>query len=184
MLACAVIARVRYYPPGSLIAKLRDPVVTSNGDRLRFESFSGCCGVHARLDLLPAALDEAPRVSGTTNVDFNQPMRAALAGAAAGGPLLLSAGTDEAGGDDAGSVTERRVPLPSRWLKGLGGSRRCARRHETPGRGTVRLPRRAAVHPRPIPRQAARPLWAVPARTPAPPCPRAPARPACPARGA
>jgi len=23
------------------------PVVTSNADRLRFESFSGCCGVHA-----------------------------------------------------------------------------------------------------------------------------------------
>ena len=50
---------------------LRDPVVTSNDDRLRFESFSGCGGVHARLDLLPDALDEAPRASGTTNVDFS-----------------------------------------------------------------------------------------------------------------
>ena len=46
-------------------------MLTSNEDRLRFESFSGCCGVHARLDLLPDALDEGPRASGTTNVDFN-----------------------------------------------------------------------------------------------------------------
>ena len=54
-----------------------------------------CGGVHARLDLLPDALEEAPRASGTTNVDFNQPMRAALASAAAGGSVLLSVGTDE-----------------------------------------------------------------------------------------
>ena len=61
-------------------------MVTSNEDRLRFESFSGCCGVHARLDLLPDALDEGPRASGTTNVDFNHPMRAALASAVTGVP--------------------------------------------------------------------------------------------------
>ena len=80
MLACAAVARARYYTPASVIAAIRaDPVVTSNEDRLRFESFSGCCGVHARLDLLPDALDEGPRASGTTNVDFNHPMRAALA---------------------------------------------------------------------------------------------------------
>jgi hypothetical protein len=71
MLACAAIARARYYTPMHVIMKMiTDPVVTSNGDRLRFESFSGCCGVHARLDLLPEALDEAPRACGTTNVDF------------------------------------------------------------------------------------------------------------------
>jgi hypothetical protein len=55
-------------------------VVTSNGDRLRFESFSGCCGVHARLDLLPDALTGQPVRSGSTNVDFNEGMRAALGG--------------------------------------------------------------------------------------------------------
>jgi hypothetical protein len=78
MLACAAIARSRYYTPASVIMKMiTDPVVTSNGDRLRFESFSGCCGVHARLDLLPEALEAAPRACGTTNVDFNAPMRAA-----------------------------------------------------------------------------------------------------------
>jgi hypothetical protein len=42
LLAVAKVARTRYYtPPGMLAAILRaaDPVVTSNGDRLRFESF-------------------------------------------------------------------------------------------------------------------------------------------------
>ncbi len=38
-------------------AAIRDPVVTSHEDRLRFESFSGCCGVYARLDVLPGGLD-------------------------------------------------------------------------------------------------------------------------------
>ena len=60
-----------------------DPVVTCNTDRLRFESFSGCCGVHARTDILPAGLGNEPAASGTTNVDFNPDMRAALAGAVA-----------------------------------------------------------------------------------------------------
>jgi hypothetical protein len=82
MLACAAVARARYFRPPNVIAISRDPVVTSHEDRLRFESFSGCRGVHARLDLLPEALAGAPVSSGTANVDFNEPMRAALGGAA------------------------------------------------------------------------------------------------------
>ena len=39
------------------ILRAADPVVTSNGDRLRFESFSACCGVYARLDVMAAGLD-------------------------------------------------------------------------------------------------------------------------------
>jgi hypothetical protein len=162
MLACAAIARARYYTPMHVIMKMiTDPVVTSNDDRLRFESFSGCCGVHARLDLLPDALDEAPRASGTTNVDFNEPMRAALASAAAGGPVLLSVGTDEVAVTTMrGSVTERKVPLPSRWLKGFGevqaqvvGMTLVA---ALGGPDALRFIRG-------IPRRASRPLWAVPA---------------------
>jgi hypothetical protein len=41
----AVIARVvrtRYFMPSTMPTDLPDPVVTSNGDRLRFESFSWC----------------------------------------------------------------------------------------------------------------------------------------------
>jgi hypothetical protein len=163
MLACAAVARARYYhAPGSKVAEvIRDPVVTSNGDRLRFESFSGCCGVHARLDLLPDALQVAPRACGTTNVDFGQPMRAALAGAAAGGPVLLSVGTGEvAVTTTRGSVAERTVPLPGRWLKGFGEVQSLAAgmtlAAELTGPAALRFVRG-------IPRRAARPLWAVPA---------------------
>jgi len=55
-------------------------------------------------------------------------MRTALAGAAVSGPLLLSVGSDEVVVDVAGgSVTERKVPLPARWLKGFGEVQALAR---------------------------------------------------------
>ena len=56
LLAVAAVARARYYVPmtSQRLQDILDPVVTSSGDRLRFESFSGCCGVYARLDVLPA----------------------------------------------------------------------------------------------------------------------------------
>ena len=94
-------------------------MVTSNGDRLRFESFSGCCGVYARLDLLAGALDSRPIDTGTTNVDFNPPMRAALARVGAGDPLHLRVGESVKVTTLEASVTEERVPLPARWLKGF-----------------------------------------------------------------
>jgi hypothetical protein len=162
MLGCAAVARARYNIPASVIAAIRaDPVVTSNGDRLRFESFSGCCGVHARLDLLPSALAEAPVTAGTTNVDFNEPMRAALAGVASGGPLLLRVGADEVAVTTLeASVVERKVPLPDRWVKGFGEVQALAR----PMRPVAEL---SVADAQPfiwgIPRNAPRPLWAVPA---------------------
>lgn len=122
LLAVARVARTRFYvPPGMLAAILRaaDPVVTSNGDRLRFESFSACCGVYARLDVLPAALDGSVFETGTTNVDFNPPMREALAGVGGTDPLHLSVGEDVTVRTMEGVVTEERVPLPTRWLKGF-----------------------------------------------------------------
>ncbi|NEE59389.1 SWIM zinc finger family protein, partial [Streptomyces sp. SID8455] len=76
LLAVADVAAARYYQralPASL-----DPVVTGNGDRLRFESFSGCCGVYARLDVLQEGLDGERTGHGTTNVDVNNPLRDAL----------------------------------------------------------------------------------------------------------
>jgi|GEM_PF-4316707 hypothetical protein len=68
LLAIADVAQARYHRPrphGS--ASARDPVATRGGARLRFESFSGCGGVYARLDLLGAALDGEvfdPRLAG------------------------------------------------------------------------------------------------------------------------
>lgn len=122
LLAVARVARTRYYvPPGMLAAILRaaDPVVTSNGDRLRFESFSACCGVYARLDVLPEGLDGTVLERGTTNVDFNPPMREALAGIGGLDPLHLSVGQDVTVKTMEGTVTEEKVPLPERWIKGF-----------------------------------------------------------------
>lgn len=162
MLACAAVARARYYTPASVIAAISaDPVVTSNGDRLRFESFSGCCGVHARLDLLPEALAEPPLTSGSTNVDFNELMRAALGGAAVTGPLLLSVGTDEVAVTTLNaSVTERKVQLPERWLKGFGEVQALSR-HMRPVAELAGADVRRFIGG--VPRSARRTLWAVPA---------------------
>ncbi|TDC33559.1 SWIM zinc finger family protein [Kribbella albertanoniae] len=122
LLAVAKVARTRFYtPPGMVAAILRaaDPVVTSNGDRLRFESFSACCGVYARYDALPGSLDGALLDTGTTNVDFNPPIRDALARISGLEPLHLQVGEDVAVRTLDAAVIEKKVPLPERWLKGF-----------------------------------------------------------------
>ncbi len=122
LLAVAKVARTRFYvPPGMVAAILRaaDPVVTSNGDRLRFESFSACCGVYARYDALPGSLEGNVLNTGTTNVDFNPPMRDALARIGGLEPLHLQVGEDVRVRTLDADVTEKKVPLPERWLKGF-----------------------------------------------------------------
>ncbi|MDH3968988.1 MAG: SWIM zinc finger family protein [Rhodospirillales bacterium] len=141
LLIVARVAQSRFYvPPGMLERILReaDPVVTCAGERLRFESFSQCCGVYARADLLPAAFEGEFLGRGTTNVDFNPPMRAALAQITAGERVGLNIGIDQVELErQAGKVVERKVRLPQRWLKGFvevqalaSGLRRV---HEVPG---------------------------------------------------
>src|SRR5262245_23693002 len=118
LLAVADVAQARYFNPQ--LTRLRDPVVTCGGDRLRFESFSGCCGVYARLDVLSGALDGEVHERGTTNVDVNGPLREALARVGPGDPLRLTVGPDELAVTTLdGQVVERKVPLPERWLRGL-----------------------------------------------------------------
>ncbi|MFJ7201147.1 MULTISPECIES: SWIM zinc finger family protein [unclassified Streptomyces] len=118
LLAVADVASARYHRtalPSSL-----DPVVTGNGDRLRFESFSGCCGVYARLDVLQEGLDGARTDHGTTNVDVNNPLREALSRIAGDDPLHLRVGPDELAVTTLdGPVVEKKVPLPGRWLRGF-----------------------------------------------------------------
>ncbi|MFD0279381.1 SWIM zinc finger family protein [Kitasatospora sp. NPDC127111] len=118
LLAVADVAAARYYQ-AQLRASL-DPVVTANGDRLRFESFSGCCGVYARLDVLRAVLDGDEIGHGTTNVDVNNPLREALTRIGPADPLHLAVGPDalEVTTFD-GPVVEKKVPLPDRWLRGF-----------------------------------------------------------------
>ncbi|GAA1534472.1 SWIM zinc finger domain-containing protein [Dactylosporangium maewongense] len=98
----------------------RDPVVTGDGERLRFEALSTCGGVYGRLDLDPAELQDAPVGRGTTNVDVNPPLYQALTRVGGQDPLRLSVGADElAVGTLDGRIVEKRVPLPARWLRGL-----------------------------------------------------------------
>lgn len=119
LLAVSEVARTRYFDAGAL-QRMRDPVVTSNTSVIRFESFSACNGVYARFDLDAAGFDAEYLDWGTTNVDVNEPLRAALTGVAAGDPLRFSVGDDELQVetmDDA--IVERKVPLPARWMKGF-----------------------------------------------------------------
>jgi hypothetical protein len=119
----ALVVGSRFFTPANSVAKavaLADPVVTSGGGLLRFEGFSGCCSTYARVDLLPAAYRGDVVGKGTTNVDFNAPMRAALAQVSDARGLALSIGRDvvamRSGGNE---VIEKKVALPTRWLRGM-----------------------------------------------------------------
>ncbi|QDT47842.1 hypothetical protein Pan258_18800 [Symmachiella dynata] len=112
------VVRTRFYQPFEPL--LLDPVVTSGGGMLRFEGFSSCCGVYVRVDLPPDTFDVELRGKGTTNVDFNEPMRTALSRLAdrdeaefriGGQAVTLST--------DSATVVERKVQLPMRWIKGF-----------------------------------------------------------------
>src|SRR5260370_348217 len=50
LLATAAIARAQYYIAAATVRMLRDPVVTSNTDRLRFDPYSTGCDVAAPRD--------------------------------------------------------------------------------------------------------------------------------------
>ncbi|MFE5586094.1 SWIM zinc finger family protein [Kitasatospora sp. NPDC056531] len=118
LLAVADVAAARYYQPR--LPASPDPVVTANGDRLRFESFSGCGGVYARLDVLESGLDGGGIGHGTTNVDVNVPLRDALGRLGPAEPLRLAVGTEalEVTTPD-GPLVEKKVPLSDRWLRGF-----------------------------------------------------------------
>jgi hypothetical protein len=123
LLALHQIVQSRFYiPPAMLHRMLReaDPVVTSGGERLRFEVFSSCCSVYGRVDLLPDAIDGEVTGHGTTNVDFNPPMRAAIARLRDRDRVGLRVGSDSVAIERNEETTvERKVKLPVRWLKGF-----------------------------------------------------------------
>lgn len=118
LLAVANVAATSYYE--RVDTSLLDPVVTADGERLRFESFSGCGGVYARLDILPAGLDGDLTQRGTTNVDVNPPLRRALGQVSGGAPMHLDVGPDALTVTTLDSkVVERKVKLPPRWVRGF-----------------------------------------------------------------
>jgi hypothetical protein len=112
-------ARSRFFEHGAI--RLTDPVVTCHLDTLRFESFSSCCSTYARYDLDLADVDGEVLMPGATNVDFNPPMRAELAKVGDASPMHLQVGADSvAATTERGTVVERKVALPQRWIKGFG----------------------------------------------------------------
>jgi hypothetical protein len=122
LLAVADVAASRYADHGlaQRLPGLLDPVVTAGGDRLRFESFSACNGVHARFDLLRSGLDSSDVGFGTTNVDVNQPLRTALSRVGPLQPLHLSVGPGELRAATLDEThVEQKVRLPDRWVRGL-----------------------------------------------------------------
>ena len=97
-----------------------DPVLTSNETILRLEGFSGCCGVYARVDLPATAFDGERHGRGTTNVDFNTEMRAALLRLRDDEDVEFAVGADEVVLSRGNQRTvEKKVKLPLRWIKGF-----------------------------------------------------------------
>jgi SWIM zinc finger len=121
--AVHLIVGSRFFTPANSVARavmLADPIVTAGGGCLRFEGFSSCGSTYARADLLPEGYDGELVGKGTTNVDFNAPMRAALARVRDAAGLALAIGRDELSlRSGAARVTERKVELPTRWLRAL-----------------------------------------------------------------
>lgn len=135
------VVQARFHVPAVMLQRilaLADPVVTCSDERLRFEGFSGCCGVYARVDLLPDAVCGERFGRGTTSVDFNPPMLSALAMVRATDDVSLAVGSDEVElSTRCGTVVEKKVELPFRWLKGFVEVQACQSRmqlvHELPG---------------------------------------------------
>ncbi len=119
ILAVAEVSESRYFDP-AWRSHMKDPVVTSNRTVVRFESFSQCNGVYARLDIDGDDFDSEVLDWGTTNVDLNTPVRKALAGVAPGEPLRLSVGVHAVAVETLeAAAIEVKVPLPERWLRGF-----------------------------------------------------------------
>ena len=120
LMTIAKTVRSRFALSMQELMALRDPIVTAGAGQVRFEGFSSCNGVYARLDILPEGLDGEFLASGTTNVDFNEPMINALNGITKTEIMVLSVGQQSVTIiSERSKVVERKVTLPDRWIKGL-----------------------------------------------------------------
>lgn len=100
---------------------MRDPVVTSQSNLLRWEAFSGCCGIYCRVDLDERAFHELSQSPGTTNVDFNSDMIGQLARLGQHDDTQLTVSREGIElATSQGKFIERKVTLPDRWIRGFG----------------------------------------------------------------
>jgi SWIM zinc finger len=123
LLLVAKVAATRFWTPPNMLAAVilaADPVITAWSGGLRFESFSLCCGVYCRFDLDADGFDGTIHRHGTTNVDVNAPLKAALTRIGEVDPLLIRVGHDDLTVSTLdGQHIEKRVPLPERWVRGF-----------------------------------------------------------------
>lgn len=117
LLCISKVVRSSFSP---IPVRLLDPIVTAGKNELRFEGFSSCNGVYARLDLLSEAMDGEFIANGTTNVDFNEPMINALNAVKKNELMMIGVGDKEVNiSTDKGTISEKKVKLSDRWIKGL-----------------------------------------------------------------
>ena len=118
MLVLSNVVRANFFRP--LTPAMLDPVITASNSKLRFEGFSGCCGAYVMAAIPAAAIDGRFIRRGTTNVDFNDPMRAALTRLNDRQATQLSVGSEAMSlASGASKVVEKKVKLPSRWIRGF-----------------------------------------------------------------
>ena len=118
MLVLSNVVRANFFRP--LTPAMLDPVITASNSKLRFEGFSGCCGAYVMAAIPAAAIDGSFIRRGTTNVDFNDPMRAALTRLNDRQATQLSVGSEAMSlASGASKVVEKKVKLPSRWIRGF-----------------------------------------------------------------
>jgi len=114
------IVQSRFTLTPSQILMMKDPIVTSGGEKIRFEGFSSCAGIYGRVDLIEKESKSNFLQNGTTNVDFNQKMISALGAIQTTDTLLLSVGKKAISIDTKKEkVVEKKVSLPNKWIKGL-----------------------------------------------------------------
>jgi hypothetical protein len=120
LIALSAVVRSSFNLSPAELALLKDPIVTAGNGLVRFEGFSHCAGVYARVDILPNGHNGEFPENGTTNVDFNQPMITALSRISRNENVMLSVGQKEVSlYHDNEKIIERKVPLPVKWIKGL-----------------------------------------------------------------
>ena len=121
-LALAHVVETRFFTPPGMLRRLlaqRDPVLTCDAEILRLEGFSACASVYVRLDLLQQSFQSEGLSPGTSNVDFNAGMKAALANVLNDEPTRIELSADglTVESPSIGKAFERRVELPIRWVK-------------------------------------------------------------------
>jgi hypothetical protein len=119
--ALAKTVRSHFAVARGLHMSLRDPIISVGNKQMKFEGFSSCNGVYARVDINEKAIDGEFLFAGSTNVDFNNDTIRAFNTVNKNEKLILGVGSKSLDViTDAKTTKEKKVSLPDKWIKGLG----------------------------------------------------------------